>query len=269
MAFAVPRAVALVNAEHVKGSRAMLATSGSGPMVTMMQMDVSRGASGALRVRAVSTVDAVDPAKFDMCRSIQVSLLDLWRRRSRRCGGYQEADRSGRSTGSAAESGYGGGAVGQPTETCPNEHGSGAIIVIQETSATMVNGRIQPREAPMNVHAPRAQMKFVDGVKGGGLDCEQVINALRLEIDHFRKTGVDYKVPRKGGRRRGAKVSSTKWVGTSKGSQAEPNYRSRLVGRELSLSDRPNRFAAPPTPAGKPPIHRQQMCLISAPATRK
>ena len=54
------------------------------------------------------------------------------------------------------------------------------------------------------------------------------------------------KVPREEARSLGAKVITTKWVGTNKGSQAEPNYMSRLVGRELNLSDRPDLFAATP-----------------------
>ena len=47
-------------------------------------------------------------------------------------------------------------------------------------------------------------------------------------------------------RRHGAKVITTKWVDTNKGSAEEANYRSRLVGRELNLSDRPDLFAATP-----------------------
>ena len=41
-----------------------------------------------------------------------------------------------------------------------------------------------------------------------------------------------------------AKVVPTKLVDTNNGSGHEPNYRSRLVGRELNLSDRPDLFAA-------------------------
>ena len=57
--------------------------------------------------------------------------------------------------------------------------------------------------------------------------------------------GVYTKVPREEARQLGAKVITTKWVDTNKGSDSEPNYRSRLVGRELNLSDRPDLFAAP------------------------
>ena len=39
---------------------------------------------------------------------------------------------------------------------------------------------------------------------------------------------------------------SVRWVDTNKGSDEEPNYRSRLVGREIKTSDRPDLFAAMP-----------------------
>ena len=58
--------------------------------------------------------------------------------------------------------------------------------------------------------------------------------------------GVYSKVPREEARKLGAKVITTKWIDTNKGSNTEPNYRSRLVGRELNLSDRPDLFAATP-----------------------
>ena len=65
-------------------------------------------------------------------------------------------------------------------------------------------------------------------------------------MEHFRNMGVYSKVPMEDARRLGAKVITTKWVDTNKGSEAEPNYRSRFVGRELNLSDRPDLFAATP-----------------------
>merc|ERR1711884_189382 len=68
----------------------------------------------------------------------------------------------------------------------------------------------------------------------------------RLEMDYFKKMGVYSKVPQAEAKELGAKVITTKWVDTNKGSEAEPNYRSRLVGRELNLSDRPDLFAATP-----------------------
>ena len=65
-------------------------------------------------------------------------------------------------------------------------------------------------------------------------------------MDYFKRMGVYSKVPQEEVRKHGAKVITTKWVDTNKGSEVEPNYRSRLVGRELNLSGRPDLFAAPP-----------------------
>ena len=44
----------------------------------------------------------------------------------------------------------------------------------------------------------------------------------------------------------GAKLFTTKWVDTDKGTKEEPNYRSRLVGREIKTDHRPDLFAATP-----------------------
>ena len=54
-------------------------------------------------------------------------------------------------------------------------------------------------------------------------------------------------VPKEEAERLGAKVIATKWaVDTYKGAGSEPNYMSRLAGRERNLSDRPDLFAATP-----------------------
>ena len=41
-------------------------------------------------------------------------------------------------------------------------------------------------------------------------------------------------------------VISTKWIDTNKGDELHPNYRARLVGRELNLGKRDGLFAATP-----------------------
>ena len=67
-----------------------------------------------------------------------------------------------------------------------------------------------------------------------------------MEMAYFKRMGVYSKVSIEEARSPGAKIISTKWVDTIKGSEREPNYKSRLVGRELNLSDRPDLFAATP-----------------------
>ena len=55
--------------------------------------------------------------------------------------------------------------------------------------------------------------------------------------------------------RAGAKAITTKWVDTNKGDSAEPNYRARLVGRELKTDARLDLFA------GTPPLEALKLVL--------
>ena len=42
------------------------------------------------------------------------------------------------------------------------------------------------------------------------------------------------------------KLIKTRWIDTDKGDAENPNYRSRLVGREIKTDERPDLFAATP-----------------------
>ena len=77
-----------------------------------------------------------------------------------------------------------------------------------------------------------------------GLKKFRAIEARRLELEFFRKMGVYTKVPRS--EAGDAKIISTKWIDTDKGDSEYPNYRSRLVGREMKADERPDLFAATP-----------------------
>ena len=44
----------------------------------------------------------------------------------------------------------------------------------------------------------------------------------------------------------GKKPIAVRWVDVNKGDDEDPNYRSRLVGREIKTDDRPDLFAATP-----------------------
>ena len=94
-------------------------------------------------------------------------------------------------------------------------------------------------------HALYSSGYFIDDVKGGRLDKEQVIQARQLEMAFFRKMGVYRKMPRSQ-MPPGARTITTKWVDTNKGTDEEPNYRSRLVSREIKTDDQPDLFAATP-----------------------
>ena len=67
---------------------------------------------------------------------------------------------------------------------------------------------------------------------------------IQLEMDFFKRMGVYEKIPKH--HAKGQKVISTRWVDTNKGDEANPDYRSRLVGRELNTGVRPDLFVATP-----------------------
>ena len=74
------------------------------------------------------------------------------------------------------------------------------------------------------------------------LDRELATKARKLEMDFFKKMGVYSKVRRE----KWMKVITTKWIDTNKGDDRVPDYRSRLVGREIKRDRRLDLFAATP-----------------------
>ena len=90
-------------------------------------------------------------------------------------------------------------------------------------------------------------VKFLDDMNGmKELDRIEVIKARRLEIEYFKKMGVYKKVPRSKVTEMGCKTITTKWLDTNKGDDINPNFRSRLVGREIKKDTRLDLFAATP-----------------------
>ena len=65
-------------------------------------------------------------------------------------------------------------------------------------------------------------------------------------MQFFRKMGVYEKVPRAMAWKLGCKVITTKWLDTNKCDESTPNYRSRLVGREVKMDRRMDLFSATP-----------------------
>ena len=78
------------------------------------------------------------------------------------------------------------------------------------------------------------------------LNWDMAVKARKLEMDFFRKMGVYKKVPWEEAKKLGCKVITTKWLDTNKGDEQKPNYRSRLVGRELKFDKRLDLFSATP-----------------------
>ena len=71
-----------------------------------------------------------------------------------------------------------------------------------------------------------------DSASGVVLDPQLVLAARAEELEWARKLGVWITVPRTAVPR-GKKVVGTKWVDLNKGDEVAPNYRSRLVAKEL------------------------------------
>ena len=97
-----------------------------------------------------------------------------------------------------------------------------------------------PEEDPF--HQLYEDGEFVDDVSGMPLEKGLAIKARRLEVEYFKKMGVYTKVRREGWMR----VITTRWLDVNKGDEANPDYRSRLVGREIKKDRRDDLFAATP-----------------------
>ncbi len=85
-------------------------------------------------------------------------------------------------------------------------------------------------------------LEFIDDISGSPLVKELAVEARRREIEFFKRMGVYTKVKRE----RWMKVISTKWIDQNKGDSQHPDYRARLVGREIKRDKRGDLFAATP-----------------------
>ena len=89
-------------------------------------------------------------------------------------------------------------------------------------------------------------MEFYDDVTGQPLDYDMAVQARKTEMKFFKKMGVYTKVPRQMAKDLGCKVITTRWLDINKGDKDRPNYRARLVGREINNKKRLDLFAATP-----------------------
>jgi hypothetical protein len=89
--------------------------------------------------------------------------------------------------------------------------------------------------------------EFWDDLSGEALDPEMVREARKEEMLEFVKHGVYIKVPiQECMRRTGKKPIGVRWVDINKGDKAKPDYRSRLVAKEINTHKREDLFAATP-----------------------
>ena len=86
-----------------------------------------------------------------------------------------------------------------------------------------------------------------DDVSGAALDLERVKQARKEDIEYVHKMGLYQKVPvSECVRATGRQPISARWIGINKGDNENPNYRSRLVAREINTHKREDLFAATP-----------------------
>ena len=89
--------------------------------------------------------------------------------------------------------------------------------------------------------------QYVDGVAGQPLDTSLVQAARDKELRYFEEKGVWVRRPREEAyRRTGKRPITVKWIDVNKGDDDAPNYRSRLVAREIRKAGGDPIFA--PTP---------------------
>ena len=98
-----------------------------------------------------------------------------------------------------------------------------------------------------------------DDVSGEKLDPAEVKKARKEEVDYVRKMKLYNKVPIAECYAKTGKASITvRWIGINKGDSTNPNYRSRLVAREINTHKRDDLFA------GTPPLEALKSILSMA-----
>ena len=88
--------------------------------------------------------------------------------------------------------------------------------------------------------------KASDDVTNQRLEPQLVKDARKLEMEYFERLGVYEKVERAHQQKTGGQIIGTRWVDVNKGDSEDPNYRSRLVGREFNTGVNNALYAATP-----------------------
>ena len=103
-----------------------------------------------------------------------------------------------------------------------------------------------------------------DDVIGAELDPAKVRQARSEEVAYIRKMGLDNKVPvEECLRKTGRKPIQVRWIDINKGDAIHPNYRSRLVAKEINTYKRMDLFAA------TPPLEAVKMILSMTATSNK
>ena len=97
-----------------------------------------------------------------------------------------------------------------------------------------------------------------DDVNNVFLDPKKVQEAREEEMSFFRKLGVYKRVKRSLVKSTGGRLITVKWLDTNKGDKDNPNYRSRLVGREYNEGRDDTLYAS------TPPLEALRMIVSTA-----
>ena len=93
----------------------------------------------------------------------------------------------------------------------------------------------------------KSHERFSDDITGQPLNPEICRLARQKEIDYFRSQGVwDMRRVQEAWSRTGRPPISVRWVEVNKGDDEHPNYRSRLVAREIRMAGEDSIFAFTP-----------------------
>ncbi len=100
-----------------------------------------------------------------------------------------------------------------------------------------------------------------DDVAGTELCAEKVMKARQEELEYFKQMQVYDVVKREWAQKHQKKIIDVRWIDINKGDNENPNYRSRLVGKEFRRTPQPELFAA------TPPIESMKILLHMAATT--
>ena len=85
-----------------------------------------------------------------------------------------------------------------------------------------------------------------DDISAAPLDPLKVIEARKVEIGYAQNKPVWKKIPRWQAKEKGWKIIKSRWIDINKGDDDQPNYRSRMVGKEFNDREVDGLFAATP-----------------------
>ena len=109
-----------------------------------------------------------------------------------------------------------------------------------------------------------AEDAFVDDVRGGVLETDRDKQARQEEVGWCRGVDVWEAILRKDMDAEGAKAASLRWIDTDKGCAGRPNYRSRLVVREVKKTTKKSDvLSAAELTSGMPPLESVKALLFS------